>query len=63
MSSRTYTQESTISKVTCNEIVLSLVVDKDLAEKWWYNTNKAFNMRKPIDVPTKEVYEYLVQFL
>lgn len=63
MSSRTYIKEPAVSKVTCNEIVLSLVGSKELADKWWYGANKAFDMRNPIDVPTKEVYEYLVQFL
>ncbi len=64
MPSRSFVKESAVSKVTCNEIVLELVGnDNKLAENWWYGFNKAFEGRRPIDVPTQEVYDYLVQFL
>ena len=64
MSSRSYVKESTTSKITCNEIVLSLVgQDKELAEKWWYGPNKAFGMETPITQNTKDVYEYLLRFI
>lgn len=64
MSSRSYVKESTVSKITCNEIVLSLVgQDKELAEKWWYGPNKAFGMQAPITQKAEDVYKYLVQFL
>ena len=63
MSGRSYTKESTVSKVTCNEIVVSLTGSAELAKEWWYGSNKAFGMRNPIDVPTNEVYDYLISNL
>lgn len=64
MSSRSYIEEPTTSKISCNEIVLALVgQDKELAEKWWYGPNKAFGMEAPITQKAKDVYEYLLRFI
>ena len=63
MSSRSYIEEPSISKVTCNEIVKALVGSTELAKTWWVTPNLAFNMQTPISQNTEKVYQYLLKFI
>lgn len=38
----------------------SLLGSKELADKWWYSPNKAFDMKRPIDTDYNIVKDYLV---
>ena len=49
-----------MEKQSLKELVLAFVGDAELADHWWYSPNKAFEMRRPIDVDLREVREYLM---
>ncbi len=47
-----------------SDLILEGIVGKDLSEKWWNTSNKAFNGCAPICQWNKDplvVYKYLVQ--
>jgi hypothetical protein len=50
-----------MEKKSLNALVLALVGDPELADRWWYTPNKAFDMSRPIDVDTRTVRDYLMQ--
>ena len=45
----------------CDAMLMGMLGDKDLAEKWWHGENKGFNGQKPIDVDINKVKEYLLR--
>ena len=45
-----------------NSLLLSLLGDINLVERWWTTPNKGFNMQCPCDVPESEVQRYLESF-
>ena len=46
----------------CDALLLALLGDADLVDRWWVGDNKGFGGRKPIDVDITEVHEYLIRY-
>lgn len=49
-----------MEKKSLEALVLALVGDPELADRWWYSPNRAFDMERPIDVDLKTVRDYLM---
>lgn len=45
-----------------NSLLLGLLGDINLVERWWTTPNKGFNGQCPCDVPEAEVKRYLEYF-
>lgn len=41
-------------------LLMAMLGDKELVEKWWHSPNKGFDDAHPIDVDPKKVQEYLI---
>lgn len=42
-----------------NSLLLTLLGDINLVERWWTTPNRAFNLRRPCDAAESEVKRYL----
>ena len=43
-----------------NELLLSLLGSKELADRWWHTPNKAFDMQTPAQADIVLVSDYLI---
>lgn len=48
---------------TLNEMLLSLLGNINLVERWWNSPNRAFNLQRPIDVDRDQVRKYLESYV
>ena len=47
-------------KVAIAELLRALLGTKEAIDFWWNSPNKGLQMRKPIDAPITDVYNYLL---
>lgn len=45
-----------------NSLLLSLLGDINLVERWWTTPNRGFNMQCPCDVAESEVHRYIESY-
>ncbi len=50
-------------KQALSEALLALLGSDTLVMKWWDSPNKAFDGRRPDEVPLEEVRKYILSFL
>ena len=48
----------TVMKVRCNNM-LEAMLGATNVRTWWESPNKAFDAKRPVDVPMSEVYAYV----
>lgn len=49
-----------MEKKSLEALVLALLGNPELADRWWYSPNRAFDMQRPIDVDLRTVRDYLM---
>ncbi len=49
-----------MEKQSLDVLLIAMLGNKELADRWWYSPNRAFDMQRPIDVDVRVVRRYLM---